>query len=261
MKRLLLGLLSLTVLLIPSLAAAAVPGVIPIQGILTDDAGTPLDANVAVTFTLYDASDAQLFQETKSVTPEAGFFSVQLGDGALPLDLTIFRDNANVELGIQVGADPEMTPRLAFGSVPYAVNAEYASNADNAAMVEGNALSDLDARYVEPGEADSVNSAMIGDGQVTRQDVSGAVPLYEVTALHCEEEPGTLMTKGSCRARQDNVGSCSNSCSAGQVRVRTCDGSCGCASLFFCIVGQPCNPRASWPLCSNNPIAAYGLAP
>lgn len=259
MKKLAIGTLLaiLALLALPSLAAAAVPGFVPVQGILTDSAGDPLDSEVDVTFTLYDSADTSLHTETVSVTPEAGFFSVALGDNGTALDLTIFRDNAEVELGIQVGTDAEMTPRLQFGSVPYAVSAEWAADAQT---LDGNTMADVAAMFVGAGETDSVTGDMIADGTITTADVDNAIPLYRVSNTHCEEPPGTLMADDSCHANQANVSSCPSCSGTTPRKFRRCDGSCGCGLLIACPISG-CTPRTGAPSCPNQPINAYGLAP
>ncbi len=112
---------ALAVMAAPLTATAQVPGEIPIQGYLTDAEGTPYDGEVAIGFTIYDAptEGAELFTERLTTIVEGGVFSVYLGS-TTELDLGIFRDHANLYLGLQVGADPEASPRLRFGTVPWA---------------------------------------------------------------------------------------------------------------------------------------------
>lgn len=256
MTKKILQLISMSIVLLVSVAAfAQVPAVVPIQGILTDEAGTAIDGDTPVTFTFYDAADNSLWTETFSVAVDNGFFSVGLGAGNDALDLSIFRDNDSIELGIKVGSDDEMTPRMQIGAVPYAARSSWS---DNALAVEGQTLTDLDARYLAA-MADSVDSSNIADGTITSADVSNPVSLYEVTSLNCEQEAGTLMTKGWCYARQDAVGSCSNSCSISQVRVRNCMGVCDCVNRVLCLPGRTCNPRGSIPQCQNQPMAGFAL--
>jgi hypothetical protein len=135
-------------------AAQTAPAQLPMQGFLTDTAGEPVDRETTMVFALYtaDTGGAPIYSETQTVTVEAGYFTAEIG-GATALDLGLFRDNGTVFVGIQVGADPEMTPRLPLGSVPYAA---FAQNAASAGAVAANA----------------VNSAAVADGSLEAADLA-----------------------------------------------------------------------------------------
>lgn len=96
--------------------------VIPYQGYLTNAAGQPLNSTVAMTFTLYTVASggsAQWTEAWPSVTVRDGLFNVMLGDTtALPNSVLI--NNSNLWLGVKVGSDAEMTPRVKLGSAPFA---------------------------------------------------------------------------------------------------------------------------------------------
>ncbi|NUQ77012.1 MAG: collagen-like protein, partial [Polyangiaceae bacterium] len=103
-------------------AAAEVPGTITHQGRLFDSKDEPVNGTIDVTFTIYDGPDINakaLWTETHSVTFENGYFSVALGE-ITPFGDTVF-DGSVRYLGIKVSDDPEMTPRAATRSVPYAL--------------------------------------------------------------------------------------------------------------------------------------------
>ena len=129
-------------------AHAEVPSRLVVQGYLTDlSSQRPLHGTFDVEVTLYDmsgrtteyqtaggtATDPQglgavLWTETQVITAEDGRYSVVLGDDAsnpLPDDLL---GSDQVELGLAIDGDSEMTPRLAVttGSVPYALQAREA---------------------------------------------------------------------------------------------------------------------------------------
>lgn len=101
---------------------------IPYQGQLTDPfTGQPKpNGAYAMTFRIYDsaAGGTTFWTESKNVQVFDGLFSTFLGDLA-PLPRNIF-DGRALFLGIQIGSDPEATPRQLFGYVPYAL---YAANA------------------------------------------------------------------------------------------------------------------------------------
>ncbi len=126
-------------------AAQEVPAVVPYSGFLTDGGGNPVNGPVNITFRLYNSDDAGAtaqWEETVSNIPvEDGVFYAYLGmtDGAVV-------DHINAGgpwwLGIQVGTDPEASPRQSIGSVPYAVFSKTAETAITALNVEG----------IDPGE-------------------------------------------------------------------------------------------------------------
>lgn len=115
-------------------AQAQAPAAIPIQGVLTDDAGTPVDGDKSVLFALYDADvgGSPLYTETQTVTVSAGLFSIYLGDIS-PLDLSLFRDH-ELWLAVTIDGGVELSPRVQFATAPYAA---YAAHAGDATTVGG----------------------------------------------------------------------------------------------------------------------------
>ena len=98
-------------------AATSLDDVIPIQGRLLDASGNPINGSRSVAYTLYDADTAGnvLCTDTDTVNAVNGLFNGQM-DGCGPGDL----NGRQVWLGIKVGGDAEMTPRLKIFAVPYA---------------------------------------------------------------------------------------------------------------------------------------------
>ncbi|RJP63561.1 MAG: hypothetical protein C4539_16165, partial [Ignavibacteriales bacterium] len=98
---------------------AQIPQQINYQGMLTDAGGTPLTGTYTINFNLYNdaTGSSALWTETQSVTVSHGLFSVQLGF-VNPVPFYIF-DGTIKYLGVQVGTDPEMTPRQKLTSVGY----------------------------------------------------------------------------------------------------------------------------------------------
>jgi len=127
------GLLVLGLILMMTLGIfAAAPAKINFQGVLKNSSGTLLTGNYNIGFKIYDASTGgtPLWTELQSVAVTNGSYSVLLGSITaltLPFD-------AEYWLAIQVGNDPEMTPRFQLGSAPYALNA---SKSDDAARLGG----------------------------------------------------------------------------------------------------------------------------
>lgn len=109
--------------------AAAAPALLPVQGVLTDAQGQRLNGDLQVTFTLYDTptGGTSFFAETLPVSLEDGLFTVYLGE-VNTLDLVNFQMEGTY-LGIAVGADAEMTPRLRLATAPYAGFAQFCGEA------------------------------------------------------------------------------------------------------------------------------------
>ena len=107
-------------LLFSAATALAVPQQIDYQGSLARPDGTPLDTTVTMTFRLYtlSAGGTTLWTETRpAVTSAGGLFAVPLGSVTILPD-TVF-NRAEVWLGLTVGNNTEMTPRVRIVSVGY----------------------------------------------------------------------------------------------------------------------------------------------
>ena len=123
---------------------AASPPVLNYQGRLVDPAtGNPKNGTFPMVFRLYavDAGGTALWTESRNVVVANGLFTVPLGD-VTPLNLTHF-DGNDRWLGVQVGADPEATPRMRLAYAPYALHAETAAQAGNADLLDGMHAGDL----------------------------------------------------------------------------------------------------------------------
>lgn len=113
----------LLVLSIGAENAAAQSGVIPFQGYLTDEAGSPLpDGNYSMTFRLYGVATGgnALWSEAKLVSVNGGLFATGLGSITA---LTVLSFDSPYWLGIQVGTQEELQPRIALGAAPYSLRA------------------------------------------------------------------------------------------------------------------------------------------
>jgi len=99
----------------------APPQTINYQGTLATAGKTPVTATVSMVFSLYatDTDASVLWREIQpSVSVSKGVYSVILGS-TTPIALPF---NTPYYLGVAVGTDAEMTPRLALTSSPYAFN-------------------------------------------------------------------------------------------------------------------------------------------
>ena len=116
--------MSLMLLAAFAIARADVPQLVNYQGRLTDGTGSPVsDGSYSVTIALYDVASggAPLWSETQSITTEGGLFTTLLGTFT-PFDASLLTGTSRY-LGISVGADPELSPRIRLASVPYALSA------------------------------------------------------------------------------------------------------------------------------------------
>lgn len=121
-------LLAVVVLAVGAAAPALVQSdYVPVQGRLTNASGAPLDGTYTVTFRVYDVGSGgtPLCEHPKSVDVEGGLFSTYFS----ATDCSI--DGRQLYLGIEVGDDGEMTPRL------FVDNAMYAWGLRPGATIEG----------------------------------------------------------------------------------------------------------------------------
>lgn len=113
----------LLVLIVFSISALAhIPRVINYQGRLLGSNEQPVaEGNYKITFRLYDEASTLLWTEVHNqVLVTGGLFHVILGT-VVPLNLSF---DQPYFLGIQVGNDPELQPRMYLTSAPYSFNAD-----------------------------------------------------------------------------------------------------------------------------------------
>ncbi|MEO0079870.1 MAG: hypothetical protein ABIK44_04245 [candidate division WOR-3 bacterium] len=148
--------------------AITIPKMLSYQGKLTDTLGIPVpDTTYQVQFRLYTvpSGGSPFWNETQTVRTKGGLFSVLLG-AVNAIDSV--PQAGSLYLGMAVGGGAELVPRLRL------VSAAYSYCSDNAARLDGNDLSALDSRYVNEGQANSITSAMIQDGQVQTADIANS---------------------------------------------------------------------------------------
>ena len=99
---------------------------IPYQGRLADASGNPVTGKQNMEFRIYNVpiDGTPLWEEfwtgANSVDVSDGLFSVMLG--SINTGLTaVVQGNNDLYLGITVGTDTEMTPRVQLGSVPFSI--------------------------------------------------------------------------------------------------------------------------------------------
>lgn len=112
--------MAFALLLISGVTFAAVPQTLNIQGRLTDSTGAPVTSgDYSINFTIYSSSSGGtgLWSEVKTVTVSNSFYDIILGT-TTPITLPF---NNQYYMGIKVGSDSEMTPRINLTAVPYAL--------------------------------------------------------------------------------------------------------------------------------------------
>lgn len=106
----------------------AAPDIINYQGVLTDQAGSPLSGDYDISFYLFDDEFAgkDYWSETQRITVEQGLYNVQLGSVASLEKIDLSRD-----YWLEVVVDGEiLSPRQQLTSVPYALRAANAETLD-----------------------------------------------------------------------------------------------------------------------------------
>lgn len=139
-------------------AGAAVPQLINYQGALTNTEGVPLEGTYDLTFQIYPLSGSghSMWSEThERVEVVGGIFNVILGE-TVAFPPTLFASQERW-LGVTVGSDPEIAPRMRMTSVPWSLGAAFADSAG--------AVNWVDIRDMPAGFADGVDDVGgAGDG-------------------------------------------------------------------------------------------------
>lgn len=112
-------------------AVLAEPLLLPVQGRLLDSSGQPIVDPQFVDFRIYDAplGGTSSFEETQQVQFSDGYFAAYIGENE-PLAPSLFHDSGALWLGVQVGSDSEMTPRIRLGAAPNAAFAQLCGDAE-----------------------------------------------------------------------------------------------------------------------------------
>ncbi|MBI4032879.1 hypothetical protein HY374_04190 [Candidatus Berkelbacteria bacterium] len=109
-------------------AQAAINRQIPFAAVLNDRAGRPVTGALDFVFRLYSAASGgeaiwtESWTGAKAPTLTAGALNVLLGTHTSLTSVDFNSDS--LYLGVTVGTDSEMTPRIRLGAAPYAMNSE-----------------------------------------------------------------------------------------------------------------------------------------
>ena len=170
-------------------AASTSTGTISYQGRLADADGTPITDTVNMEFRLYDVAAGgiflweELWTGSNSVQVSDGLFNVMLGS-LDPIPQSVITEHDSLFLGITVGTDDEMTPRVQLGSVPFAVQALTVPDGSvttekiaDEAVTQAKLGSDVS---LEPPDG-SITTAKIADGAVTSAKLEHSGPHIPIT--------------------------------------------------------------------------------
>jgi len=154
--------------MLSTISAAQSPILVNYQGYLTGANGQALTGNQEITFLLYETLEGglDLWKETQTVTLENGLFNVLLGSA----DSTLAIEHLAGErfLGIQIGAEDELEPRMRLASVTHSV---MATQAEGAYTLDAPGDGPADAVYV-----DNVGNVGIGKNNPQAElDVNGDI--------------------------------------------------------------------------------------
>jgi hypothetical protein len=160
---------------IPYQENITIPKMFSYQGKITDTLGNPIpDTIYSLTFRLYTqpTGGSPFWNETQQVNVKNGLFSVLLG-AINPIESV--PSSGTIYLSLQIANQQELTPRLRIVSSPYSYIANRSAIADSAfgtSRISGLNITDLDNRYVNENQANSVTSSMIVDGTILGQDLN-----------------------------------------------------------------------------------------
>ncbi len=142
---------------------------IPYQGRLADASGNPITGRQNMEFRLYatPTGGTPLWEEFwtggNSVDVSDGLFSVMLG--SINTGLTaVVQGNHNLYLGITVGTDTEMAPRVQLGSVPFSIwSLTVADNSITSAKIADGAVGSSEIAAYAVGSSAIATNAVTSD--------------------------------------------------------------------------------------------------
>lgn len=184
----------------------AVPPLLNYQGRLTNAAGQPLEGvNVNLTFTFADSVSGGVTYLTvaqNNVPVSRGIYQVLIGSGAVTpgTETTladVFRNHADVWLGVEVNGDGEMTPRQRVASAAYAFRAEAAGPS---AGVEAVTLWDEKPSGTNGGSFSSGSWVVRTLNQIN----PASLPWIALAGNQFTLQPGTYLIEASAPACQVN---------------------------------------------------------
>ena len=175
-------------------ASATITNYISFQGKLTNPDGTNVTNNTyTIRFRIYTDPSADTgtcantckWEESKSVTVTDGLFQTNLGDTTSLPGSVPFNSSA-LYLGVKVGSDAEMTPRVQLTAVPQAFNADNLDGIDSNGFVQ-----------LSPGSQQSGNiniSGTVTSGAVNGVSVGTTIQPSSAGALTVQSNGSNALT-------------------------------------------------------------------
>ncbi|MGB4976321.1 MAG: hypothetical protein WBR35_06240, partial [Anaerolineae bacterium] len=163
------------------------------QGRLADANGSPLTGTYSIIFRLYNVASggAPLWEEQwtgqNGVQVSDGLFNVMLGS-LTPIPQAVVTGNNTLWLGITVGTDDEMAPRVQLGSVPFAVQA---LTVPDGSVTTGK-IADQAVTQAKLGDG-AVTTGKIADQAVTSQKQTAAATYVEDNSYLVAQGQGPLV--------------------------------------------------------------------
>ncbi len=220
--------------LFTAVASAQVPDELAYQGYLTDDAGAPHSGSLAVTFSLYavESGGTPLWSDTLNVVPDQGLFTVTLGGAAAPFPAGLF--DTPLYLGMQVGADAEMTPRRALLPAAFANRAADSDSLQGVpavALDQSAEVATLESDLAGAQASISTNAANIAGAAADAASAQALAQTNQSDIANAQSDLGTLQTDVSGIEAQlpDLQTRVSGTCSSGSsIRAISASGTVTC---------------------------------
>ena len=197
------------------------------QGVLTSVQGVPVtDGFHQITFAMYndDTAGTLLWQESQSVKTAEGLFDVLLGSRTA-IDPSVAADNSEMYLGVKVGSDAELKPRIRLAYSPYAYH--------SLSSEDSNTLDGLDSSdFALRGQTQSGGGGSVSIGSLFAPftsvvvDNNQDVGLYSAVAIGVDGFP--IISYQDAKERELKVAHCSDvNCSSATISTVDDSGTVG----------------------------------
>lgn len=194
-------------LLAPTKTEAAINSQINFQGKLTNPDGTNVtDGTYSIVFSIYTvpSGGAAVWTETDStVGVTSGIFQVALGNvagGGTALPGSVDFNTNNIYLGVKVGSDAEMTPRVQFTAAPYAFNADKVGGMSASSLVQ------LSPGSQQTGAINVNGSATIGNTLLFSSAAANSIQGATSQALSVDSGTSGTLSLGATNASAISLG-------------------------------------------------------
>jgi hypothetical protein len=195
------------VLLAPMKTEAAINSQINFQGKLTNPDGTNVtDGTYSIVFSIYTvpSGGAAVWTETDTTVGVAsGIFQVALGNvagGGTALPGSVNFNTSGIYLGVKVGSDAEMTPRVQFTAAPYAFNANQVGGISASGLVQ------LSPGSQQTGAININGSATIGNSLLFSSAAANSIQGAASQTLAVDSGSSGTLSLGTANASTISLG-------------------------------------------------------